>query len=182
MMCEICHANDAVLHVQQIVNDERKELHMCRECAEKKGFFQDLVTLDFSLDAIANVKPEKVQKERRKEHTKKNEAFRLRCSVCGFQFSDVNEEFRLGCSECYVEFKELLMPIIHGAQAGIQHTGKTPNHDSKTIKRERTRKGLTKRLTQMLKREDYEGAARIRDRIRQLEEGVEATEERASET
>ena len=37
MLCQICKANPATIHIQEIVNDETNTLHICAECAKKRN-------------------------------------------------------------------------------------------------------------------------------------------------
>ena len=36
MLCDRCHGREAVVHVTQIINGHRTELHLCEECARKE--------------------------------------------------------------------------------------------------------------------------------------------------
>jgi len=35
MLCEICHKNDATIHMQEILNGTKKTLNICSECASQ---------------------------------------------------------------------------------------------------------------------------------------------------
>ena len=37
MKCDICQINDAVVFLQEVRGNQKKELHLCLECANKKG-------------------------------------------------------------------------------------------------------------------------------------------------
>ena len=37
MLCQICNKNPATIHVQEIINGEKKVFHLCGECASKKA-------------------------------------------------------------------------------------------------------------------------------------------------
>lgn len=37
MLCEECHLRDATIHYQETINDNYNEIHLCEECARKKG-------------------------------------------------------------------------------------------------------------------------------------------------
>ena len=36
MICDLCHKNPANIHIQEIVEEVKKSLHLCTECASKK--------------------------------------------------------------------------------------------------------------------------------------------------
>ncbi len=37
MICEICNKNPATIHIQEIINGQKKVLHICADCASKKS-------------------------------------------------------------------------------------------------------------------------------------------------
>ncbi len=37
MLCQICKINQATIHIQEIIGNEKKTMHLCAECAEKKA-------------------------------------------------------------------------------------------------------------------------------------------------
>lgn len=165
MICEICHDNEAVLHIQEIVNSKRKEIHVCYSCAEKKGIFEDLASLDFSLDSVKS----SVEEDENDGFPPKNGDVSIRCSVCGYDFSYMKSSEKLGCPSCYTEFHELLKPYLEGMQSDVQHRGKYPREDMEHKRKLKKISSLSKKLKRVLRAEDYESAARIRDRLFRLE-------------
>lgn len=46
MLCDGCHENEAVVFYTEIINGEKKELHLCEACAAKEtGMDQSFVSL-----------------------------------------------------------------------------------------------------------------------------------------
>ncbi|GAI49395.1 unnamed protein product, partial [marine sediment metagenome] len=37
MSCDICHKNEASVHLTEIIDNQITELHLCEECARQKG-------------------------------------------------------------------------------------------------------------------------------------------------
>ena len=37
MQCEGCRKNSATIHLTEIANGQRRELHLCESCAQKQG-------------------------------------------------------------------------------------------------------------------------------------------------
>ena len=37
MICEICREQIATVHLTEIVNNAKKEIHLCEACAQEKG-------------------------------------------------------------------------------------------------------------------------------------------------
>jgi protein arginine kinase activator len=42
MMCEICGIREANIKFTQVINKNKKEMHICKVCAEEKGFSNPL--------------------------------------------------------------------------------------------------------------------------------------------
>ena len=36
MLCDICHRNEALIHIKEIIGSEKKELNLCEECAARQ--------------------------------------------------------------------------------------------------------------------------------------------------
>lgn len=48
MLCQICKINLATIHIQEVIGSEKKTLHLCAECAEKKALDSPILK-DFNL-------------------------------------------------------------------------------------------------------------------------------------
>lgn len=94
-----------------------------------------------------------------------------KCRFCQFAFSDFTANGWLGCPACYDEFREDIDRVLqktHGSafHAGKRHAGHTeggPASGGADVNR------LRAELSTAIKREEYESAAVIRDKIRRLE-------------
>jgi protein arginine kinase activator len=78
----------------------------------------------------------------------------------------------LGCSQCYETFKEGLIPLLKKIHGSTQHAGSSPK---KKTKKKRKFSGkiqeLKEQLDEAIKKEDFEEAARLRDKIKELKKG-----------
>jgi protein arginine kinase activator len=97
----------------------------------------------------------------------------IRCEQCGFSPADFKKQGRFGCPACYSAFKGILDPMLDGMHKGTVHSGKVP-------RRAQERKSLYDKLTKLegdlseaIKAERYEDAARCRDEINQVRQAVE---------
>jgi protein arginine kinase activator len=75
----------------------------------------------------------------------------------------------MGCSKCYEKFEpqmELLLRRIHG---GGRHVGKIPARAGKASRSKQEIDRLKSKLQALVQQEEFEEAARIRDKIRELE-------------
>lgn len=160
MTCDICGKKEATVHLTEIVNDQVAKLHLCEECAKEKGAeMEDHFGLSDLLAGLADlgatVEPETVEK--------------LRCPMCGFTYQDFKKTGRLGCGECYGAFKAKLGPLLKRIHGADRHVGKIPLMVGKTVKDSRNLQELKMNMEKAIQSEDFEEAARLRDRIKELE-------------
>jgi protein arginine kinase activator len=143
------------VHLTQIVNNKVHKVDLCEDCARAKGVTDPggFSLADLLLKASLNPAPP---------------AGSIRCEQCGFSQSDFKKHGRFGCPACYDAFRGVLDPMLDGMHKGTLHIGKVPRTAL-------ARKSLHERLTQLesdltdaIKSERYEEAARYRDEINQV--------------
>ncbi len=165
MICEICKDKTAVFHVQQLVGENIYEMHLCRDCASKKGISKDGKSFDFSLSKLLNNFTQKKSLPGRS----KNELDT--CKTCGSKVSDMKGDGQVGCPDCYNFFRSSIASEIAVNGAYTYHKGKLPSKlrayktiliDKETLKRE---------LEQAVDNEEYENAVILRDKLTKLEAG-----------
>jgi len=100
----------------------------------------------------------------------RSELDRLTCPVCGVTFREFRTKGRLGCPHDYETFHAELVPLLETIHGETEHIGRMP----RTVPTHRRRHAELVRLRQELKNavaaENYEEAARLRDKIHELEE------------
>jgi len=160
MKCEICGARKAVIHIQQVIGKERVDLHLCEECALERGISGEGERVELSISGMLNGLLDIGDLKERKNAT---------CPQCGSTWQSIQKREKLGCAECYSTFNREIHFLLEKMGAQSTHRGKLPK-GLKTYKRYLVDVvKLKEGLKEALKREDYEKAARIRDRIRELE-------------
>jgi protein arginine kinase activator len=156
MKCQKCH-NQATLHITEIISDDQfEELHLCEQCANKYLY-----------------EPQKAAgKSAPAEQAQGEESLfnQHECPQCGIKFVEFRNTGRLGCPNDYEEFREELLPLLENIHGETRHSGKTPQRLPQSKQTQSELLQLRGRLKQAVTKEDYEEAARIRDRIRQIEE------------
>lgn len=95
------------------------------------------------------------------------------CPGCGFTLNKFQQTGRLGCSQCYLTFSDEILSRLGPMHRGLRHFGKHPEGFQGDAFSERLLVECEERLAAAVKAENYEEAARVRDEIRQLEEGRE---------
>jgi len=167
MLCEKCKQNHATVHVQQFLNGQARELHLCQECAAQsqamsfQHFFQELLNV-FASPGQAGAPGGQFG------------AFAAaldgnRCPSCGMTFLDFRKGGKLGCAECYNTFRSEIESILKNVQAGARHQGKYPRRAGASLLTKRKVDHLRLLLSRAIESEHYEEAAKLRDQIRETE-------------
>jgi protein arginine kinase activator len=161
MLCMDCKEKPATVHVAQIVNNEKIELHLCFECAAKRGI--QMLVLPVPPQPFFKPPFGPPQLEPGSDRT---------CSHCGFAWGDFLATGFLGCTRCYESFKDLLFPILEKNYGKVRHLGKIPSKTAAPLKIRREILLLKSEMEKAIQEEDFEKAARLRDQIRALEQQV----------
>ncbi len=171
MPCDHCGADEAVIHLTQVENDETRTLHLCAECAEAKGVQGPSVPENFLLAGVlAQLGQETAGRDSpgsdpRGAGRGQPEA----CAFCGLTLADFKESGRLGCPHCWSTFESQLRGLLDRVQGASQHVGKVYlPPDPSVSEREKRLEGLRRKLDRAVELEDFERAAELRDRIRAL--------------
>ncbi|MFA5389391.1 MAG: UvrB/UvrC motif-containing protein [Candidatus Omnitrophota bacterium] len=161
MVCNICGKNQATVHLTEIIDDQITELHLCEECAQKKGAQMES---HFGLsDLLAGLADLGTQFSKTKADTK------LKCPKCGLTYEDFKKIGRLGCGECYTAFKDALVPLLKRIHGSTQHYGKSPKKAARAVKAKNELEVLKEKLQRAVQSENFEEAAKLRDAIREIE-------------
>jgi protein arginine kinase activator len=91
-----------------------------------------------------------------------------KCPTCGMQFSDFSKTGRLGCGNCYLTFRSQLNGLLRKIHGSTQHRGKVPFTPGDVMKPLREERKLQEELRKAVEEEDFEKAAKLRDRIKAL--------------
>lgn len=172
MLCESCKQNEATIHISKIINGVKNEANLCHECAGKKQEFNLVADMDimapFAFPNILSGLMDYVNKS-----NKSNSNIELKCGNCSMSYKEFKESGLLGCSQCYDYFKPAILPVIKGVQGNVEHLGKVPKKSGKELMQKRKLLQLKEELQKAITLEEYEKAAEIRDKIREIEKASE---------
>lgn len=173
MICESCHQNLATVHLTEIVAKQKKELHLCEDCAREKGdvFKGHFSVHDFlgGLENAAKKKPGEKKEVAAPTKTKAPVSDTGPCPACGLTFPEFKASGRLGCFNDYEHFKKELLPLLEKIHGATQHTGRVPSSVGQKLETQKVLTALRKDLNVAVQREEYERAAELRDKIKSLE-------------
>lgn len=165
MLCDICKQNVATVHLTQMVEGKTKKVDLCEGCSKEKGVDDptgfSLADLLLGLGA-----PQEMEAAVGGD---------LKCPNCGFTQADFKKAGRLGCSECYRVFSEGLEGLLKTMHKGTRHVGKTPRALQSEQELTTKLKTLQKKLEKAIADENFEGAAQIRDEIKQAKSKITET-------
>ena len=160
MLCEKCGKYPATTHYKQVINGAESEIHLCSHCAKEEGIYgfemPDLFSSFFGTPIAKSVKI---------------------CPTCKTSFDEIIKSGRVGCGDCYNYFENELMQSIVGMHGHTKHIGATPKIAEVTKEAEKPEEkeeqdelsALKSDLEKAIKEERYEDAAKLRDKIRDLE-------------
>ncbi len=159
MLCQSCEKKQATTHIKTILNGELKEYRLCSDCAKKYGYASFLGDAGFDLDKLFGSFMDGLGAPRPGK----------RCQCCGSSFEDIAKSGKVGCAECYDTFYDELLPSVRRIHGRTSHTGKLAHSAGTGV---RIRNEIAKcrtELEQAIKAQEFEKAAELRDRIRELE-------------
>ncbi len=194
MKCQHCGKNEANVHLRQNINGQVTEHALCSQCAEQMGVggmfsdfgslggfgglgmmsgFDHFTGLGSLLGSMFGGTQQRTLPQTR------------RCEVCGSSFEDIANRGKLGCADCYELFADRLAPSIERMHNRAKHVGKLPGRSAmKTVPaaapvkaqpanrpepRTETTEDLRVQLRAAVAAEEYEKAAILRDRIKEME-------------
>ena len=150
MLCEKCGKNNATVMYTQIVNGQKSTLNICSQCASRESIFDNFGSLlNFGT-----------------RQSSQNTV----CPVCKMTLAEFSRKGRMGCGECYKTFRShagAMLKKIHGTQ---KHVTTSPEAVKEAPKEAvNPIDDLRKKLTEAINSENFEEAALLRDKIREME-------------
>lgn len=169
MFCERCQKRPATVHITKVVNQQKTEEHLCEVCAQEHselGYsvvpsFPSIQQLFFTLLNQPELVPGKLSVS--PGGTKK-------CPECETSYSQFTQEGKFGCSECYQGFSDQLEHLLRRIHGNTRHCGKVPRRGGRAISEKRQMDDLRAELKNAIRQEEFERAAVLRDRIREMED------------
>jgi protein arginine kinase activator len=161
--CERCKKAQATFHLTNIdTTGSPSERHLCDQCAIQEGYVQQQ-TPAFASEVletfISGAKG------------KAAEIANLVCEECGMTYAEFRNRGQLGCPNDYEVFKDALVPLLERAHdpQRTHHVGKTCGAPETQRQSHDELRRVKRQLADAIAAEDYERAARLRDRIQELE-------------
>lgn len=196
MKCQHCGKNEVNVHLRQSINGQVSEYALCSQCAEALGvggMFADFGSFgSFGGMSLLNGFPfGGLLGSMMGGGAAKTLPQTRRCKTCGSSFDDIANRGKAGCADCYELFGDRLAPSIERIHNRARHIGKLPGRPAQAapsqteaaapaapserqVKKQAahqadTLESLKARLRDAIAKEEYEQAAVLRDRIKEME-------------
>lgn len=176
MKCQHCE-KPATFHITELTDpDGPKVLHLCEE------HVRVFLASDGASPATAltNMLAKQLKVEKVAEEIAANDL--LTCPVCGITFSEFRKGGRLGCAYDYVAFEGELEPLLLSIHGAMEHTGKCPKNRRGSPERQRQLAQLRDEMKTAVRKEDYELAGKLRDKIASIETSTSEDEKAGPES
>ena len=166
MKCNICGEREATVHLTEVINDNVTKLHLCEVCAQEKSQemqshfgLSDLLSGLMDFDASMADENGEVGTS-------------IKCSTCGMTYFDFQKTGRLGCGKCYDDFSDKLSELLKKIHGADRHIGKMPFGNEERVNAEESLESMREQLNELVKSEEFEKAALVVDRIRDVEKKI----------
>jgi len=166
MLCDLCNKNAATVHIQEVIGDTQKAIHLCQDCASAQnplGNDADGLKLAALICKIATK-----QFDTGSGPAEDDGEEGIVCSGCGMSESEYREGGRLGCEECYDSFADMILSVIQEGHHGCEHRGKTPGMRAELAPptpEPAELDAIEDELARAVAEEQYERAAELRDAL-----------------
>ncbi len=167
MLCDDCGQEEAEVHVTSIEGEVMRTVQLCSSCAAQRGLAAESAVgetptkpplLDF-IGQLGSTSP-----------AASTAGASEPCPFCGITASDFRNAGRVGCSQCYVHFEKQLSGLLRRIHGSAHHSGKIYISESSDISdRLDQLSSMRRRLKRAIETEDFETAAKLRDRIHEME-------------
>jgi protein arginine kinase activator len=152
------------------VNGSLSEAHLCQQCAHElklNGLSYPVMVAGF-LQSLLGASAAHAMQEAGQE-TSQGAAAKDVCPTCHITSARIQRSGFVGCGDCYEHFAGRMDKWLRRIQGQGQHEGKVPKRYAVEFQEAADLENLKLKLKHCIEQEDFEEAALLRDRIRELE-------------
>lgn len=164
MVCDVCKEGDVVVELTQVEGSEVRHLHLCEKCAAERGVETTLAAAKPQIGEFLQAVHQQVSVGGEDQ---------AKCTFCSGTLKDFRATGRLGCAHCYEAFEKSLRELLRRVHGNSRHVGRRYEPPSAS---EQERAGtvaeLRERLRRAIETEQFEAAAELRDKLRDMELSV----------
>lgn len=149
--CAHCGA-PAERRYTEMIGGQKRTMTLCLACAERQ---------DITVHPPVTPKPKIQVKITAQPAGSGLPPVTLRCPGCGMRLVELRRTGRVGCAQCYEAFRKQILPLLKRVHHATTHTGARPADAAAPP----DLRALREELRRAIEAEDFEQAARLRDRI-----------------
>ncbi len=171
MLCQSCQKHEASVHQFDVVYDEQggsqlKVLNLCSPCAKQRGLPLPGKVPTYS-NVVSMLSKAFLGMQSAKQQPEAESEVEQSCPDCGWTLRDFRQTSRFGCAKDYEVFSDFVDEVLERIHGTSEHP---VNAEETELARMRSE------MEEAIRCEDYELAADLRDRIRDLEERIQDAE------
>ncbi len=174
MICQICKKNDATVTITKVAGVKKIELYICNDCAHSL-LGSAISSFSFSQyninEILGNLLSSFIKLDRGKGAEGLNKEDN--CPHCGMTYQEFVQSGKLGCNQCYEYFRKQLNLILCRLHGNAEHIGKLPPAIKERNIRLNRINEIKDEMQKLILKEEYEQAAKLRDRIIEEEKRLE---------
>ena len=167
MRCQQCHEREAVVFLTQLGQDQEVHLQLCERCAAEKGVENAASLGKTPVGTFLALMGKSMEPAAALPGVAPSGA----CPTCGATMNDFRESGRLGCGDCYRAFEAPLRDLLRRLHGSSRHIGKRYHplgEEPGSTEAEREVIRIRDQLERAVQSENFELAAELRDRLREL--------------
>ena len=157
-ICQTCSKRKATVHLARFADGQWVPVHLCEECYAKSEGEPEQASSKLFAQMLSAIAPD-LQRMGDKQ-----------CPRCGMSYLEFREGLRLGCQKGYEEFSEALDGLLERIHGANRHVGKIPLGRAQKRTRHIRLEALRNELERVVKAEDFQRAAQVRDLMKELEQ------------
>jgi protein arginine kinase activator len=165
-----------------MIDGAKRQIMLCTACSQKKGSILDpppfqvaSMNLPQSVDQMLAPVLELLKSGITKTAPSKEPE--KKCPKCGITLAEFRKRGRLGCPHDYEAFAEELGSLLEKIHGSREHHGRGPTRAKKRMTHRQKVEALRKELDEAIRAEQYETAASLRDRLKQLDPPEQTSDE-----
>lgn len=179
MKCDNCGKDNANVKYSRSINGITEKMNLCEECSKKLGIGISDIGFNMPIDFSSFLGGFWEDFEKQDILSLMGNREEVKCKGCNSTFEEVLNTGKFGCPECYETFEEKIDEILnklHGKNRHVGRIGKlekakvTEQHEKEMPKENKNElEELKEKLKELVKEENYEEAAKVRDEIKKIE-------------
>ena len=166
MMCQLCGKRPANVCINIDINGNKSQRFICDKCADERKIKENPSGAAI-LALVNDIRAANLS--RQQSEGEKSEQIERTCKSCGMTYKEFAKTYMLGCEDCYESFEDIIKPLVESITkpSAVSAQSEKPQNDDVPDRNQILKLKLL--LKQCIEREDYENAAKFRDKIAELE-------------